>query len=205
MIVYAGKQFWNDFNNGDEALFQDANRPRDNDKFKIRPWLQSDKWKQREVNKNIYTKAAELVANATTNNVSAAYTVPDQCTIPVLSEHQRFWDPWCKVNKDGNIEIEEDGTYIIQAFTQFLLPSTPVEWYKYVEIVSLLKLKTWNYTWFKWRPFTLNQSRICGTWDQLVAWTIGWFKKWDVFNVWAVHTYSSAISMYQVLNVQRLA
>jgi hypothetical protein len=38
MIVYAGKQFWNDFNNGDEALFQDANRPRDNDKFKIKPW-----------------------------------------------------------------------------------------------------------------------------------------------------------------------
>ena len=43
MIVDAGKQFWNDFNNGDEALFQDADRPRDNDKFKLRPWLQAQK------------------------------------------------------------------------------------------------------------------------------------------------------------------
>ena len=52
MIVYAGKQFWNDFNNGDEALFQDANRPRDDDKFKIRPWFQSGKWDWRSANKN---------------------------------------------------------------------------------------------------------------------------------------------------------
>ena len=53
MIVYAGKQFWNDFNNWDEWVFQDANRPRDNDKFKLRPWLQSDKWDWRWTNKNI--------------------------------------------------------------------------------------------------------------------------------------------------------
>ena len=52
MIVYTGKQYWNDFNNGDEALFQDANRPRDDDKFKLRPWLQSDKWDWRNTNKN---------------------------------------------------------------------------------------------------------------------------------------------------------
>ena len=59
MIVYAGKQFWNDFNNGDEALFQDANRPRDNDKFRIRPWLQSDKWDWRGANKN--TSLCQLI------------------------------------------------------------------------------------------------------------------------------------------------
>lgn len=53
MIVYSGKQYWNEFNNWDEALFQDANRPRDDDKFKIRPWLQSDKWKWRSVNKDL--------------------------------------------------------------------------------------------------------------------------------------------------------
>lgn len=52
MIVYAGKQFWNDFNNWDEALFQDANRPRDDNKFMIRPWLQSGKWDWRWANKN---------------------------------------------------------------------------------------------------------------------------------------------------------
>lgn len=52
MIVYAGKQFWNDFNNWDEALFQDAERPRDDDKFKLRPWMQSGKWDFRWTNKN---------------------------------------------------------------------------------------------------------------------------------------------------------
>ena len=53
MIVYAGKQFWNDFNNGDEALFQDANRPRDNDMFKIRAWIQAQKNDLRTANSGI--------------------------------------------------------------------------------------------------------------------------------------------------------
>lgn len=58
MIVYAGKQFWNDFNNWDEWVFQDANRPRDDDKFKITPWLQSEKWDRRRTNKNTQPKLA---------------------------------------------------------------------------------------------------------------------------------------------------
>lgn len=58
MIVYAGKQFWNDFNNWDEGVFQDANRPRDFDKFKLRPWLQSDKWNWRRSNKDTQPKIA---------------------------------------------------------------------------------------------------------------------------------------------------
>ena len=61
MIVYAGKQFWNDFNNWDEGVFQDANRPRDFDKFKLRPWLQSDKWDWRGSNKNISMQMAQLI------------------------------------------------------------------------------------------------------------------------------------------------
>ena len=61
MIVYAGKQFWNDFNNWDEWVFQDANRPRDNDKFKLRPWLQSDKWKWRETNKNTWLPVHQYI------------------------------------------------------------------------------------------------------------------------------------------------
>ena len=61
MIVYAGKQFWNEFNNGDEALFQDANRPRDNDKFKIQPWLQSWKWKWRATNKDTWLPVHQYI------------------------------------------------------------------------------------------------------------------------------------------------
>ena len=51
MIVYSGKQFWNNFNNGDDAVFGDSNRPRDENGFKLRPWLQGDKWSFRDVNK----------------------------------------------------------------------------------------------------------------------------------------------------------
>lgn len=52
MIAYSWKQYWNEFNNGDEWLFQDANRPRDDDKFKIRPWYQTQKmdWKTQATN-----------------------------------------------------------------------------------------------------------------------------------------------------------
>jgi len=51
MIMYAWKQFWNDFRNGDDAVFWDSNRPRDGNGTKIRPWLQGDKWSFRDVNK----------------------------------------------------------------------------------------------------------------------------------------------------------
>ena len=205
MIVYAGKQFWNDFNNGDEALFQDANRPRDNDKFKIRPWLQSDKWKQREVNKEITTVASQLLAAWRTSNVSPAYSMPDNCTIPTLIEVTKEGNPWCIVNKDWNIEIVEDGTYIIQASTQFMPPSAPSSWYNYTEEVCLLKHQTGNYTWFDWKMITLNQARMCGYGDEIMARWAWWFKKWDILNVWAIHTYTSNVSLLQRMNVQRLA
>ena len=205
MIVYSWKQYWNDFNNGDEALFQDANRPRDNDKFRIRPWLQSDKWKQREVNKNITTVASQFIVSKTTDNVSAASSMPDNCTIPTFSGGTKKGDPWCIVNKDWNIEIVEDGTYIIQALTQFVPQATPSSAYNYVEEVCLLRHKTWNYTWFEREMMTLSQARMCGKGDEIMARWAWWFTKWTILNVWAIHTYWSAITLIQRLNIQRLA
>lgn len=52
MIVYAGKQYGNEFNNGDEALFEDAKRPRDSQMFKITPWMQGWRWDWKKTNKN---------------------------------------------------------------------------------------------------------------------------------------------------------
>ena len=207
MIVYTGKQYWNDFNNWDEALFQDANRPRDNDKFKIRPWLQSDKWKQREVNKDITTVASQLVATWTTNNVAASSSIPNTATISALSEveNEKTGNPWCIVNKDWNIEITEDGTYIIQAITQFVPPSIPANWYNYVEAVWLLKHKTWNYTWSEREELVHNEVRLCGQWDIVTARWVGMFKKWTVLNVWAIHSYWTAMTLNQKMNIQRLA
>lgn len=61
MIVYTWKQRWNDFNNGDEWLFQDANRPRDDDKFKIQHWLQANKQDWRTANKNTWLPVHQYV------------------------------------------------------------------------------------------------------------------------------------------------
>ena len=200
MIVYAGKQFWNDFNNGDEALFQDANRPRDNDKFKIKPWLQSDKWDFRSSNKNINTKAPWLIAHC-------AITAPwwnDFYYPPQLELDEKIWDPWCIITEDWKIEIVEDGTYIIQATCQFVFWSTPSNWYQYIENVALIKRKE---SW--WEVQTRTQGRACANTSAHTDWLstlyTWWLTKGSVFTVWACHTYWSNITLYEIINVHRLA
>ena len=87
MMVYWGKQFWNDFNNWDEWVFQDASRPRDSDKFKLKPWLQSDKWDWRQSNKNteVNLVASQLMAKWLTKT-SAGTSFPRDYWIPYLQE-----------------------------------------------------------------------------------------------------------------------
>ena len=196
MIVYAGKQRWNNFNNWDEALFQDANRPRDNDKFKIRPWLQSDKWKQRETNKDIYVDAAELLWWGQTTTWAGG-SFPDGFTIPKLQQDIKRGNPWCIINKDWNVEIVEDGTYIIEASCQFIFSSNPS--YTIVESVVLARLKDWQ-----WAGITQSQWRACTTWDLLVASITGWYSKWAIFNVAAAHNSSSQVTLFEVMNVHKL-
>lgn len=202
MIVYSGKQYWNDFNNWDEALFQDANRPRDNDKFKIRPWLQSDKWKQREVNKDITTVASSLIAQ---QSISApawtAYYFP-----PSLNQIEKTWNPWCVISEEWKIEIVEDGTYIIQASWQFRFGSTPSNWHLYMENVAILKRIDGTYT-----IQAKTQGRVCANtnehYDQLSVLYTWWFTKWTVFTVWACHSYNSVdpITITEIINIHRLA
>ena len=200
MIIYTGKQYWNDFNNWDEALFQDANRPRDNDKFKIKPWLQSDKRDFRTSNKNINTKAAELKAHAVLNvSSSTTYYRPNK-----MQQDEKIWDPWCVLNEDWSIEIVEDGTYIIQALCQFRFSDTPANWYQYIENVALLKHLNRG-----WVIQSKNQWRACANntehQDHLSVLYTWWFTKWTIFTVWACHTYSSNITLYEIMIVQRLA
>ena len=49
--------YWNNFNNWDEALLSDSNRPRDEFWFRIKPWMQSDKWDYRSSLKNILNQS----------------------------------------------------------------------------------------------------------------------------------------------------
>lgn len=196
MIVYTGKQFWNDFNNWDEGLFQDANRPRDDNKFKIRPWLQSDKWKQRDTNKDIYTRAASLIGEST-KSAGAAWSLPDDFTVATLTDKYKNWDPWC-ILRDWNLVIQRSWTYILQAFCQFIIDSLS-SWYYYSHYVALLRYRD-----SKWNIMNMTQWRFCGTWDQLMTWQIWWFNEWDVFNVWAAHNFNDSVTMYEVLNAYRL-
>jgi hypothetical protein len=200
MIVYAWKQFWNDFNNGDEALFQDANLPRDDFMFKIQHWLQANKQDFRQSNKNVTIKTPELRCH---QSVSApAWTV--YLMPATLIQDEKIWDPWCIIDKDWKIEIVEDGTYIIQASCQFRFSSTPSNWYQYIENVGLLK--RWNGVWLIQAK---SQGRVCANTsehlDQLYALYTWWLTKWTVFTMWASHTYSSTITLYQAMTVQRLA
>lgn len=97
MIVYSGKQFWNNFNNGDEGVFQDANRPRDEDKFKLRPWFQSDKWDWRSTSKNtdfsqVMIKWWDIVAG-TGNNKQLLWKIPKLKETWTESEMTSLWVP----------------------------------------------------------------------------------------------------------------
>lgn len=201
MIVYTWKQRWNDFNNWDEALFQDANRPRDNDKFKIKPWLQSDKWDFRSSNKNINTKATELKCHAAiTASSGTTYLYPSK-----LIEDEKIWDPWCIISEDWKIEIVEDGTYIIQALCQFRFDSTPNYWYTAIENLALLKKIDGAFV-----IQAKSQGGVCANTsehiDQLSVLYTWWFAKWTVLTIWACHTYlGGSITLYQVMIIQRLA
>ena len=199
MIVYTGKQFWNDFNNGDEWLFQDANRPRDNNKFKIKPWLQSEKIDVKQSAKNIVTGMANMVA-AWSRYVNRI-TSPIVYSLPRLDVKSRAWNPWCKVNNDWDLEITEDGTYIIQAFTEYIFPTNPTSWQNYIEYVALLKLTD---KW--WVVQTKTQGRVCSNNDQLMTRQVWWFTAWTIFTVWAAHTYwpGTTVELYEAINVQKL-
>ena len=198
MIVYSGKQYWNDFNNWDEALFQDANRPRDNNKFKIKPWLQSEKIDVKQSAKNIVTGMSSLMA-AGTRYVNYV-TSPIVYSLPTLDTKSKAWDPGCVI-KDWNLEITKDWTYIIQAFTEFIFETVWSDAYKYNEYLALLKLTD---KW--WVVQAKTQARVCTKDDQLMTWEVWYFLAWTTFTVWAAHSYWpwSLVELYEVINVQRL-
>lgn len=231
MIVYAWKQRWNDFNNGDEALFQDAGRPRDDDKFKIRPWLQSGKWDWRWSNKNISVFAAQLVGKWMKKAATATTLNPDDYIRPYLKETYSSSDisdlvgyvdaAWqtrtsdallsaltqekygdpWAVIKDWNIQITRAWTYIVQAFAQFLFPTGYSTSNSYQWKEYVALLQLKDEGWI---VLNKNQWRACWTSDQLLTWQAGWFNAGDILNVWAAHTYSSQTALFEVINLQRL-
>ena len=204
MKVYSWRQYWNNFNSWDEGLFQDANRPRDNDKFKIKPWLQSEKMDFRESNKNIHTDLSNFRARGSKVAWAVSESLPKWYTIPVLEKYaeksDKGNDSWCVV-KNWNVEIVESGTYIVQAFGIFKSSSAINNGYLYVENVWLIQYDADKEDWI-----TLNhtQWRMCSNADQLETWQIWWFEAWMILNVWMAHTYWGNLTLTWVLNIERL-
>ena len=227
MIVYAGKQFWNDFNNGDEGLFQDANRPRDNDKFKIKPWLQSDKWDWRWTNKNI--NMAQALVRCIIKNPSWEFTtpyfkteyadndfsfivwyVPNWSTALTSAEATQLareskiqtwqWDA-CIAVKDGNVVIQKSWTYILEAHAEFLYPT----WYninssyQYIEYVAL---KT--YVDNEWKVVLGTTDRACLSKSFRQASYVTYATTGDILNVevWQNSWYNVMVNVW--LNAYRL-
>lgn len=228
MIVYAGKQYWNDFNNWDEALFQDANRPRDEDKFKIQPWLQSWKRDRRTANKNIYM--AQALVRCLVKNPSATYSTPyfktqyssDDFSFIVgytpnwwsaittaqasqLAEESAIqgwqWDACISV-VDGNVVIRKSWTYILEAFAEFVYPT----WfnvgssYQYIEYVAL---KTYKDN--QWQVVLWSTDRACGTRSYRKASYVTYASAGDILNVevWQSSWLETLVNVW--LNAYRLS
>ena len=216
MIVYAGKQFWNDFNNGDEALFQDADRPRDNDKFKIRAWVQAQKNDLRTANSWIAAqglfKWAKLQAWQSTISWNTAY-MKSSYTASDFSDIDWF------VATDGTVFTAEN---ILKWLTEDekWLKTYPIIWKPYVNPVDwdIIIWKSGLYaitcqctfyspTWYSvsdsynykfyvalmlnWKASMHTQSRGCGVEDALSVSLTARFDTWDKVNTGFLHTYTT--------------
>lgn len=177
MIVYAGKQFWNDFNNGDEALFQDANRPRDNDKFKIRPWLQSDKWKRRETNKDTWLPVHQYVWVAVAPSATWTYftRVSDSWTKQQIEECCSWYSSiisWWNVQGWTAESLANDINNHAQAFWSSLAytKSKKVSLFGDANIETLCMA---NNGWYMvWATVMMSPVTAISTWQQLMLYTV---------------------------------
>lgn len=228
MIVYTWKQYWNDFNNWDEGLFQDANRPRDDDKFKIRPWMQSGKWDWRWTNKNI--NMAEALVRCIVKNPSWEFTTPYFKTkyasndfsflvgyIPkwwtaittaqaaALAEESAIqgwqWDACISVS-NWNVIIQKSWTYILEAHAEFVYPTAfnTNSSYQYIEYVAL---KT--YVDDKWKVVLWSTDRACGAKSYRKASYVTWASAWDILNLEVWQTSGQNTMVNVGLNAYRLS
>ena len=213
MIVYTWKQRWNDFNNWDEALFQDANRPRDNDKFRIMPWLQSDKWDWKKTNKNRDASIfnwywVRQVSNTATQGTSYDFyrlRLKDKFTVADLSGFEWYqqrlktwtakeilgaigkaqinWNPRSRII-DWDLEILESWSYVIECFAQFLRPNGHTRNTMAPMWVALLEKTD---TWYNIAWSTM--SRSCTDIDGMYLTMCTYIDQWTRIAPWACEWY----------------
>lgn len=228
MIVYSWKQFWNNFNNGDEWLFQDADRPRDSNMFKIQHWIQTGRQDLRTANSWIAAQgtfygvkvqtwgAIRIWETAALKNKYTASDFPwldsfvamDGTTYsaeaianglkPVI-----IWRPY--VNADWDIVIWKSGVYAVTCQCLYVAPT----WY---DVSSTTFSRNSAYYKFyvslmlNWVASMWTQSRGCGSADALSVFYVWWFDTWDRLNTGFFHTYTASAFLCQpTINLYRLS
>lgn len=228
MIVYAGKQYWNEFNNWDEALFEDANRPRDNNKFKLRPWVQTNKFNWRQSNswisygefqaKSLYL--APWTANWASLNMSipefkSKYTASDFSSLDGYTQYTADWgktytsDELAKLAmerqewKDSEAFIKDWMVYIWKSGSYMVEASA--QFYRPTDYDSstsyLTKMWVYLYYWQAWdiKERSHRQNRACWCPDYLDYWTVADIPAWTYLTMWAAHTYRNGVGNKNVM------
>jgi hypothetical protein len=185
MIVYAGKQFWNDFNNWDEALFQDANRPRDNNMFKLRPWFQSDKWDWRWTNKNTWLPVHQYVWIAVAPSASWTYftRVSDSWTKKQIEDCCSWYSSiisWWNVQGWTADSLLND----LNNHAQAVGSSTAYTSWKSVTLFGNANIDTLymanNWAYMIWATVMLSPESAIWTWQQFMLYTVTSFGEEEV-------------------------
>ena len=229
MIVYAGKQYWNKFNNWDEALFQDANRPRDNDMFKLQSGIQARKQDLRTANSGIAAQATYRSAKLQTATswgvvwntavMKDRYTASDfsdldwfvaadgtTYTSSRIAEDLYADNNWIVpiiwrpyVNANWDVTIGKNWVYAVTCQCIFIAPT----WYNVND--------SWAYKYYV--SLMINgvasqrtQGRGCWAIDAHSVFYVWWFDAWDKVNAWFLHTYGTRPFFCQPsINLYRLS
>lgn len=233
MVAYSGKQFWNEFNNWDEGLFQDASRPRDWDKFKVLQGINTRKQDLRTANSWIAAQATFRSITMLAWQPSIIWTTPymkNKFSASDISEIEGFvntswyWygdlnavaaDLWSVIigrpyanTKDWDIVIGKWWVYAITCACVFYAP--------YSSISKILSQSFWPWcaAYYKfyvafllnWKQSMRTQGRRCWSIDNHNVFYVGWLDVGDRVNIWMSHTNSEDIFLCQPsINLYRLS
>lgn len=207
--------YWNNFNNWDEALLSDSNRPRDEFGLRINPWMQMDKWDWRWTTKNRYLdqcwpRWARVITWNSTNFYSLAitkihlfidikwkidigsfttlaWTTLDSKTIEDTLKPYTIWDlAW--TCKDWNLVVPEDWSYFINYYVEFFYGSTHDITQNYSNLAML-------YSITEWWPYAYSYAKQIWIIDNCWGTTIQDLKKWEQLCIWCQtnHTWEDTL------------
>ena len=200
MINFKQWDSWgNNFNNWDEALLSDSNRPRDEFWFKVKPWMQSWKRDLRSSNKNIYLDqcvvrwARKITSNSTnfynfssikidlftdtkwnidvwTFNSAIAWTMTDDTLEESLKCYKIGNLSW--TCKNWNLIVPEAWSYLINYYVEFFYNTSHDVSRNYSNLAML-------YSYTEWWPYAYQYAKQVWYMDNCWWVTIQDLKKWE--------------------------